>query len=638
MSAPTGLRERLEAGVVVGDGAMGTMLYGKGIYINRCFDELNVASPDLVRDVHRGYVEAGADFIETNTYGANAFKLEPHGLAERLEEINRKGVEIAREAAGTRALVAGSIGPLGIQIEPIGRLAYSEARDAFRKQARALEEEGVDLFVIETIRRLEEMREAIRAVREVSDKPIVACVTITEEDISAYGDPPEKIAAALDSFGPDVMGLNCSVGPQPMLKAIGEMMPHTRLPTCVMPNAGIPRLVEGRYMYLSSPEYFGEYTRRFLMAGVRIVGGCCGTTPAHIRAIKDAVRSVRPERPHAERAVATPVSPIRGETIAPVAKALKSDLAASIDAGRFVCSVEILPPKSPDPERALKRIRRLREAGVDAVNIPDGPRASARMSSLALAVLAKRSAGVEAILHYCCRDRNLLGMQSDLLGAGALGIGNILIITGDPPKLGDYPDATAVFDVDSIGLMQIANRLNHGQDLMGNPIGSPTALHLGVGANPGAVNLDEEIRRFEYKVEAGAEFVMTQPVYDASVFENFVKRIDHCRIPILVGILPLHSFRNAEFLTNEVPGMEVPPTIMRRLADAGSAEAAKQVGIEVAQEALAASLPLCQGVYIMPPFGNVSAAIRVLEAIPEDLRAPGGTAPSGRSVSSEASP
>jgi homocysteine S-methyltransferase len=614
--------ERLTQGVVVGDGAMGTMLYAKGIYINRCFDELNLTSPELVQEVHREYLAAGAEFVETNTFGANAYKLALHGLSDRVAEINRRGVEIAREVAGERAWVGGSMGPLGVPIEPIGRVGFDEARDAFRLQAQALAEAGVDLFLIETIRRLEEVREAISAVRDVSDKPIVAMVAITEELTSALGDPPEKIAASLDEWGADVVGLNCSVGPQPMLEAIQRMIAVTDRPTCVMPNAGAPRLVEGRFMYLSSPEYFAKYARRFVRVGVRIVGGCCGTTPEHVKAMKRAVQSVRPD--DHKRTPVGPAASVRvPETgVAAIPLARKSDLAAKIAAGQFVSSVEIAPPKSPDPGKALERIGQLKEAGVDAVNIPDGPRASARMSSAALAILAAQRVGIDVILHYCCRDRNLLSMQSDLLGAGAVGLRNILIITGDPPKLGDYPDATAVFDVDAIGLLQIANRLNHGQDLAGNPIDQPTGLLLGCGANPAAVNMDEEVRRFEYKVEAGAEFCMTQPVYDPRVFETFVRRTAHCRIPTLVGILPLRSFKNAEFLSNEVPGMEVPDAILQRLADAASPEDARRIGIDIAREALLESLPLAQGVYVMPPFNSAKAALEVLEALPESHRAP----------------
>jgi homocysteine S-methyltransferase len=379
-------------------------------------------------------------------------------------------------------------------------------------------------------------------------------------------------------------------------------------------------LVEGRYLYLSSPEYFAKYARRFLRSGVRIVGGCCGTTPAHVRAIRAAVRSLAPDEVRGEARAAPHRIEITETGPRPVPRDEKSTLAAKIAAGRFVSSVEISPPKSPDPAKALQRIARLKEAGVDVVNIPDGPRASARMSTLALAVLAERVVGMEVIVHYCCRDRNLLGMQSDLLGAGALGIKNLLIVTGDPPKLGDYPSATAVFDVDSIGLMQIANRLNHAQDLVGNPIDKPTALHLGCAANPASLNLDEEIRRFEYKVEAGAEFAMTQPVYDSRVFERFIRRIEHCRIPVLVGILPLRSFRNAEFLSNEVPGMEVPAHFLERMAKAESPDAARAEGIAIAREALTECMPMSQGVYVMPPFADVSAALEVIEAVPEELR------------------
>jgi homocysteine S-methyltransferase len=613
--------ESLQRNVLVGDGAMGTMLYAKGIFINRCFDELNFTNPDLVREVHRGYVAAGADFIETNTFGANRFKLEPHGLRDRVFDLNRMGAELARQEAGDAVWVGGSMGPLGVPIEPIGRVAFDEARECFRAQAQALDAGGVDLFVLETFRRLEEIREAIRAVREISDKPVIALMSITEEAESALGDPLEKIGRFLDECEPDVLGLNCGVGPQPMLAAIEKVLAVTSRPTCVMPNAGMPRLVEGRYMYLSSPEYFAKYAQRLLRIGVRVLGGCCGTTPEHVRAMRRAVRAMRPSE-----IVAHPhLSPVRAETgpprVAPVPRARKSALAAKIAAGQFVCSVEISPPKSADPAKTLARIRELKDAGVDAVNIPDGPRASARMSSAALALLALRDVGMETILHYCCRDRNLLSMQSDLLGMGALGLKNVLIITGDPPKLGDYPDATAVFDVDSIGLMQVAKRLNHAEDLVGNPLDQPTSLHLGCGANPGAVNLDEEVRRFEYKVEAGAEFVMTQPVYDPRVLERFVRRIEHCRIPLLVGILPLRNVRNAEFLSNEVPGMEVPASILERLGAAESPEQARAVGVEIAQEALLASLPHCQGVYVMPPFNSVRSALDVLEALPANHRA-----------------
>jgi homocysteine S-methyltransferase len=479
----------------------------------------------------------------------------------------------------------------------------------------------VDFFLLETFRRLEEIREAIRGVREASDRPVIAMMSITEDSDSALGDPPDKIAARLTEWGADVIGLNCSVGPQPMLEAIEKMIPWTDRPTCVMPNAGMPRIVEGRFMYLATPEYFAKYLRRFLRAGVRVIGGCCGTTPEHVRAIRSAARSIHPGAAAAAVVRSAAVVDSREKAIEPIPRAEKSGLGAKIAAGQFVCSVEISPPKSPDPTRALERIEMLRDAGVDAINIPDGPRASARMSSSALAILATRELGMEVILHYCCRDRNLLGMQSDLLGVGALGLRNILIITGDPPRLGDYPDATAVFDVDSIGLMQIANRLNHGQDLVGNALDKPTALHLGCGANPAAVNLDEEIRRFEYKVEAGAEYVMTQPVYDPRVFEMFMKRTEHCHIPTLVGILPLRNVRNAEFLSNEVPGMTVPDAILRRLSKAESPDEARATGIEIAQEALLESVPLCQGVYVMPPFNSSKAALQVLDVLPESLRA-----------------
>ncbi|MDP6461173.1 MAG: bifunctional homocysteine S-methyltransferase/methylenetetrahydrofolate reductase, partial [Gemmatimonadota bacterium] len=613
----------LSRGVLVGDGAMGTMLYAKGVYINRCFDELNLTEPDLVRGVHSGYVEAGADFLETNTFGANTFKLEPHGLGDRVPEINRQGAEIAREAAGEEVLVAGAIGPLGVPIEPIGRIAFEEARAGFRDQAEALAEGGADFLIMETFHRLEEMREAIRGAREATDLPLVAQMTLTEENATALGDPAAQVAARLEEWGADVVGLNCSVGPRPMLKALEVVREYTARPLSVMPNAGMPRLVEGRYLYLSSPDYFAKYARRFFQAGAKIVGGCCGTTPDHIRAVAAAARAI-PRKTAALEPARTPVR--LSPKVLPEAKAVpsraKSAFAEALASGRFAVSVEVSPPRGPDPARVLERIRLLEEAGVDAVNIPDGPRASARMSSLALAVLAGQETGIEVILHYCCRDRNLLGMQSDLLGAGPLGIRNLLIVTGDPPKMGDYPDATAVFDVDSIGLLQIAGRLNHGQDIAGNPMSQPTALHLGVGVNPAAVNLDEEVRRFEYKVEAGAEYALTQPVYDVSVLERFIRRTEHCRIPTLAGILPLRSHRNAEFLSNEVPGMEVPRSILDRMKAAPTGAEGREEGIAIAKEALRECAPMVQGVYVMPPFGKIDVALEVVAAVPPELRAP----------------
>jgi homocysteine S-methyltransferase len=610
-------REELADRILLCDGAMGTMLYQKGIFINRCFDELNLSSPDLVKDVHKAYIKAGVDIIETNTFGANLFKLLFHGFESKVGEINYRGAKIARDAAGKETFVAGAIGPLGVPIEPIGKLAYFEARDAFKQQVEPLLEGGVDLFVLETFSRLEELEQAIMAVRDLCDLPIIAQMTITDDGNTPLGDTPETIVHKLNPYNVDVIGLNCSVGPQIMLESIKEMASHTKLPLSAQPNAGFPKLVDGRYIYLCSSDYMSKYSRRFIQSGVRILGGCCGTTPEHLKAIKTAVRVSQPPKLF----VAGEQRKEKSASLAkPVSTSEKTLLAKKLYEGKFVVSVEIDPPKGVDLKKVIEGAKMLHQAGVDAINIADGPRASARMSPMALAMIFKHQLDVETIIHYCCRDRNLLGMQADLIGAHALGLANVLMITGDPPKLGDYPSATAVFDVDAIGLTQIANRLNHGMDLAGNPIGAPTALHIGVGANPGAVNLEEELKRFYYKVEAGAEYVMTQPVYDIRLFENFMNRIQDVKIPILIGILPLASAKNAEFLHNEVPGMSVPDEIRNRMNAAGNGDSGRAEGIRIAQEALLACSSMVQGAYIMPPFNRFDMALQVLEVLPEFAR------------------
>jgi len=607
--------EYLVDNIVVFDGAMGTELYNKGVFINRCFDEMNLSSPDMVKEVHRGYRKAGVDVLETNTFGANRLKLRSHGLEDRLEEINRAGARLAREVAGDDVYVAGSVGPLGIRIEPWGPTSVDEARETFREQAHSLVKGGVDLFSLETFSDLTELKQAILAVREVSDLPLVAHVTLEEDGSSLYGTAPEVFTRMLDEWGADVIGVNCSVGPHVMLTAVERMVKVTTRPIAVQPNAGVPRAVEGRNIYLCSPEYMGTYAKRYIQSGAKVVGGCCGTTPEHLRAILRSVRMLRP----AQRRVEIFVPSAGSLDVVPMPRAEKSRLSARIAAGEFVTSVELNPPKGVDTRRVMAGARYLKENGVDAVNIPDGARASARMGPMFLALMMEREIGIETILHYCCRDRNLLGMQADLLGAWASGLRNILIITGDPPKLGDYPDATAVFDVDAIGLTNMVTRLNHGLDLGGNPIGSPTGYHVGVGANPGAVDLDFELRRFQYKVEAGAEFAITQPVFDVEQLTAFLKRIEHCRIPVIAGIWPLASLRNAEFMNNEVPGVHVPDEIMERMRSAEAREegASREEGIAIARETLVRVRDLVQGVQVSAPFGKVERALDVIAAIRE---------------------
>ncbi len=608
-------------GFHVFDGAIGTRLYEKGVYVNRNYDEINLTAPELVLEIHQEYVRAGAEIIETNTYGATRHKLQLFGLENKLREINIAAARIARKAASDKVFVAGAIGPLGLRIEPYGPTSYDEAKEMFREQAEALLEAGVDLFVIETFSDLSEIQQAIKAVRELCDLPIVAQMTIQTDGKTLFGADAKLIARKLEEFGADVIGLNCGVGPTHILSAIEQMRQVTEKKLSAQPNAGLPRDIQGRQFYMCSPEYMSKFAKRFIKAGASFIGGCCGTTPKHIKMICDVVRSLNPRVQkfyikHQETIRVEEITPPNVQVVPPEDR---SKWARKIAHNKFVTSVEVLPPKGIDATKTLDSIKLLVEAGVDAVNIPDGPRAQTRMSALAMAILVQQQVGIEAVLHYCCRDRNLLGMMSDLLGAAALGVNNLLIITGDPPKMGPYPDATAVFDIDSIGLTNMVNKLNHGLDLGNNHIGKPTRFSIGVGVNPNAINLDEEIRRFEWKVEAGAEYAITQPVYDVEQFRRFLKRIEHCRIPIIAGIFPLISYRNAEFMHNEVPGVSVTPEILERMRKASeiSKEAAREEGLKIAQESLLAIRDLIQGVQVSAPFGNVKYALQVFEALDE---------------------
>jgi homocysteine S-methyltransferase len=613
--AKPALRDELERRVLVCDGAMGTMLYAKGIFLNRSFDELNLTQPDLVAEVHQQYVRAGADIIETNTFGANRVKLGAFGLADRVHALNVQGARIARHAAREQAWVAGAIGPLGIRIEPWGRTGVDEAEAWFAEQARALLEGGVDLFVLETFRDLNEVGAAIRAVRSLCDLPVVAQVTTEEGGNTLDGAAPEAFVPELERHGADVVGLNCSVGPAAMLETIERMAGVARARLSAQPNAGRPREIEGRNIYLCSPEYMASYARRFINAGVRLVGGCCGTTPEHIRHIKMAVRALAPAR---VGQIARPgeASEREAPPLAPAVKLTeKSRMANALARGVFVVSVELVPPRGYRAEALVEQARQLRIHGVDLVSVPDGPRATGRMSALAAALTVQQQAGVEPILHYACRDRNLLGMQSDLLGAHSMGVRNLLIVTGDPPRIGDYPDATAVFDVDSIGLANVVATLNRGLDIGRQSIGQPTGFHIGVAANPSALNIDEEIRRFQFKVEAGAEFAITQPVFDPQELESFLDRVARFRIPVVAGVMPLESLRHAEFMANEVPGVRVPERVVERIRRADAAGTAGAEGIAIAREIVAAVRPMVQGIQISTAAGAVESALLVMEAV-----------------------
>ncbi|REJ79004.1 MAG: bifunctional homocysteine S-methyltransferase/methylenetetrahydrofolate reductase [Acidobacteria bacterium] len=612
-------KELLESdSVYVFDGAIGTRFYDKGVYINKSYDELNLTSPDLVREVHGEYVANGADVIETNTFGATRHRLKQYSLEGKLHEINVKAVQHAKAAAGDKAFVAGAIGPLDLRIEPYGPTSLEEAKEMFAEQAAALDEGGVDLFILETFADLSEIRQAIEGVKSISKLPIIAQVQIQTDGKTVFGATAKMIAERLDEWGADVIGLNCGVGPTHVLSALEEMRSVTNKKLSAQPNAGLPRDVQGRQFYMCSPEYMSKFAKRYIKAGASFIGGCCGTTPKHIRLIADSVRAISPRSSRIEVRDSTPAKEkIAQAQVEPVSPLERSNWSRKVAQGEFVTSVEVLPPKGVRAKKTLQSIEILRVAGVDAVNIPDGPRAQTRMSAQATAVLVEREVGIEAVLHYCCRDRNLLGMMSDLLGAAALGLHNLLIITGDPPKMGPYPDATAVFDIDSIGLTNMVNKLNHGLDLGNNPIGDPTAFSIGVGVNPGAINLEEEIKRFEWKVEAGAEYAITQPVYDTEQLHEFLNKISHVRIPIVAGIFPLVSSRNAEFMHNEVPGVRVTQDILERMRQASdkSKEHAREEGLAIARESLEEIKNVIQGVQVSAPFGNVKYALKVFDVL-----------------------
>jgi homocysteine S-methyltransferase len=629
-------REALATRVLVADGAMGSEIYARGVFLHRSYDEVNGSQPELVAEVHRAYLQAGAEVLTTNTFGANRARLAAHGLEDRVAELNAAGVRIARQVAGDAAWVAASMGPSGGLLAPVGRLTPGDLFALFREQADVLADAGPDLFVLETFTRLPELWAAVRAVRSVCDLPIVASMSfgvIGTGQAQLEGDTPEAAAHAVAAWPIDAFGTNCSNGPRGVLELLGRIAPVLRdanpsLALAAMPNAGLPQVVEGRTLYLAAPEYMAEYARRSVQAGASLVGGCCGTTPDMIRQIAHFVRSVRHERPvrgaEGDTPSATPPPPV-AEPSQPTLPARggthpseKSAFGRKLYAGGFCVSVELEPPRGVAHDHAVEGARMLREAGVDVVNIADGPRAVARMGPTALAQLVRVEAGMESVVHYCCRDRNLLGMQMDLLGAHALGVRNILAITGDPPKTGTYPSATAVFDIDSIGLISFIQMLNRGVDFNGRPIGGHTDLLVGCGCNPGHVDPALEASRFRRKVEAGAEYVFSQPVFDRDVLFRFLDRTrDVPEIPFLVGIMPLASSRNAEFLHHEVPGMQIPARIRERMRDAGDRDAQREEGIAIAREALADVIghPRVRGVYVYPPFGSYAAVLRLLDGV-----------------------
>jgi methionine synthase I (cobalamin-dependent)/5,10-methylenetetrahydrofolate reductase len=602
---------------------MGTMLYSCGVFINRCYDELNVTQPETVRSVHEQYLQAGAEVIETNTFGANAMRLERFGLRDKVAEFNRAGAAIARqcveairEKQGTQAFVAGAVGSLGLT----GEIDLEAARAAFAEQIAALAAGGVDLLIAETMMSIAEAEQAVLAAREVAPQlKIAVMMTVNEDGSCLDGTSPEVAAQRLTAIGADAVGCNCSVGPATVLSVIERMRSATDLPLVAMPNAGMPRIIEGRNIYLTSPEYMGSFARKFVRAGANWVGGCCGTTPAHIRSMRSALRALEAQESGETSVAHASVSASEAEkTIEPLPLRERSLIGQRIADGEFVTMVEIVPPKGFDAAKELAGAALLAKRGVNAINVPDSPRASARMSAQSLCVQIQQKIGIETILHYTCRDRNILSIQSDLLGAASIGLKNILCLTGDPPKTGNYPDATAVFDVDAIGLVNIVKGLNHGLDIGRHPINGSAGFTISVAANPGVPDIEHEIRRFAYKVEAGAEFCITQPVFDLKLLEQFLRRIEAFRIPVVAGIWPLTSLRNAEFMKNDLK-VSMPDEILARMASAASKEAALVEGVKIAQEMLASVAGEVQGVQVSAPFGKFEAAAEVLGLAEESV-------------------
>lgn len=604
--------ERMKQTALVFDGAMGTMIYSRGVFINTCYDEVCLSSPQLIRDIHADYVRAGADVIETNSFGANRVKLRRYGLAERVGEINRQAARLAREVAGDAVLVAGSVGPCVAAGQACNGGHADEITAAYEEQIAALAEAGVDLIYLETFSDLDALRLAAAVARRTG-LPVFGSMVVDERGESALGARAEDLVAALaDEPNIDGIGLNCGTGPAPLYDVLARVLPLAGgKPVVAMPNAGLPREVDGRMMYMANPEYYTEYAKKYVELGARGVGGCCGTTPEHIRVMSRAVKTLSGVKRHIEVKVHAP-APEAQVRVTPTAE--KSRLANKIARGEKVATIEILPPRSIDLSQMLQKARLCHFRGVDAINIPDGPRASARISPMIAAIAIKQQVGIEPLLHYCCRDRNLIGMQADLMGGFAAGLANFLIVTGDPPKLGDYPDATGVFDVDAIGLTRVATNLNHGHDVGGSVVNPPTAIFVGVGANPVAVDMERELNRFAQKVEAGAEFAITQPVFDPEGLLRFLEGVAERgrSIPIIAGVWPLTSFKNAEFMANEVPGVTVPKQVLERMARTHTKEEGRAEGIAIAREICDAIAPHVAGFQVSAPFGNVETALSVL--------------------------
>lgn len=612
------LSELISRQVVIGDGAMGTMLYQHGVFVNTCFDELNLTNKELIKSIHAAYIDAGCDFIETNTFGANEFKLSKFGLADKVFEINVTAARIAKECAGDDVLVAGAIGPVGCEITEHSRVTQTQAQQYFMDQAKALADGNVDFLLLETFVNVDELLIAIEAASKTGLE-IVAQLAVTDDNKTIYGVPVEQAVARIAAEkAVTAVGLNCAVGPTAMLNSLKLITCVTNKPVSIQPNAGRPQDVEGRTIYMSTPEYMAEYAKRFYENGARIIGGCCGTTPEHIRQIVLAVKGI-------DKAASKPTPVIKvkpaetdePEGYKPVPLAERSKIGKKIAAGELITCIELMPPKGADMSGLLDKIKLCADHGIDAINIPDGPRASSRLSPLVTAIKAQQIADIETILHVCCRDKNIISMQSDMLGAQAMNLKNVLLITGDPPKLGEYPDATAVFDLDSIALTAVVNNLNRGLDIAGNRLPEPLSLTIGVGANPVASELNREIERFRQKVAAGAEYAITQPVFDTKMFFDFQTAVDNA-IPFMAGIWPFTSYKNAEFMANEVPGVVVPEELLNKMSAAKTREQGRKTGVEIAREMIEQLGDSVAGFAVSAPFGNVKIALAAMGKIDID--------------------
>lgn len=591
------------------DGAMGTLLYDRGVFLNRNFEAVNLGQPELVRQIHEEYIQAGATALTTNTFGANRLRLERHELADKVEALNHAGVRLAREAANGQAAVVGSVGPTGLTLHQLVGQAGARAEAAFIEQIEVLLDAGVDALIFETFYELQEIEMAVALARSRTTRPIFALMTFTAAGTTKAGHGPEVVGRRLLAAGADVIGSNCGGGPD-LLFRVSTPMVALGAPVMAQANAGAPEVVDGRMIYVANPEYFGVFARRLLKAGVKVVGGCCGTRPEHIEAMAGAARMMSAASTEAPPPITAEERPPLTTPAVPLAA--RSDFGAQLAAGRFVTSVEINPPAGFSLAKKIKAAEALRDFGVTTINIADGPRASVRMGNVAMAQQVSAATGVQPIVHVCCRDRSFLGLQSHLLGAYALGVRNLVIVTGDPPKMGAYPNSTGVYDLDSVGLLQVVNGFNHGVDPAGKEM-SPTAFVLATGAEPAALDYERELTRLQMKRAAGAEVVMTQPVYDPSKVERFLDDVAEMGLPVMLGLCPLASHRNAEFLHHNVPGMQIPREIRARMRKADEAGQGQAEGVAIAREALAAVRHRVQGAYIMPPFNRYAVAIQVLD-------------------------